>query len=413
MKSLRIFAAALLVSNLCVLPEAHAYVLNRTIAAAGGCPQVNAQRSSAGGVDRRWNTTLNSNIVTSAGGTSQRIAEVEAVIQESFAVWTAVGTGLAPSSLAALTQIQNPTSNDCNALDGFNTICFNQTASFSSSVLAFTTTVTSDQIGETLGNKQSQFIGQILDADVLFNTSSSSGFSFATPSALPSNLSSFDLESVLIHELGHFFGFSHSGVLRAMMYPFAPPRGQFTGDRPTAQAPDAPLAEDDRAGLRVLYPNPQDPNIGVIRGRVLPANPISLAAGVAAQPTPGPLTGMWGTHVVAVDADTGAVVAGTLGGWSCNPASPPTQFDGTFVIEGLPVGTAQNPRRYKLFVEPLDSPTDASNISNALRDLCRPTSPTPCRVPCNPEGAFCDFDSQGNPRGNPVVNTNFSTKVRP
>jgi hypothetical protein len=398
-KTLRIFAAALLVANLCVLPEAHAYVLNRTIAQAGGCPQVNAQRSSSGGVDRRWNTTLNSNIATTASGVLQRIAEVEAVIQESFSVWTAVGAGLSSTSLGTLTQIQNPTSNDCNSSDGLNTICFSQTASFSSGVLAFTITVTSDSLGETLGSKQSQFIGQILDADVLFNTSTTTGFSFATPSALPINQSSFDLESVLIHELGHFFGFSHSAVLRAMMYPFAPPRGQFTGDRPTAQAPDAPLAEDDRAGLRVLYPNPQDPNKGVISGRILPANPISLAAGVAAQPTPGPLTGMWGTHVVAVDADTGAVVAGTLGGWSCNPSSPPTQFDGTFVIEGLPVGTVQNPRRYKLFVEPLDSPTDASNIRNALIDLCRTDVPTPCTIPGGST--------------NPSVNTNFTTKVKP
>ncbi|HWQ03143.1 MAG TPA: hypothetical protein VNL38_01565, partial [Candidatus Nitrosotenuis sp.] len=153
----------------------------------------------------------------------------------------------------------------------------------------------------------------------------------------------------------------------------------------------------DRAGLRVLYPDALNPNVGVISGRVLPANPISLV--VADQPIPGPLTGIFGAHVVAVDADSGAVVAGTLGGWSCNPASPPTQFDGTYIIEGLPVGTVQNPRRYKLFVEPLDQPTDASNIRNALRDLCRNDVPTPCTLP------------GGN--SSPTVNVNFTTKIKP
>jgi hypothetical protein len=35
-----------------------------------------------------------------------------------------------------------------------------------------------------------------------------------------------------------------------------------------------------------------------------------------------------GRHVVAVDAASGAVIGGTLGGWSC-VAPGPAQFDGT------------------------------------------------------------------------------------
>ncbi|HWQ03368.1 MAG TPA: matrixin family metalloprotease, partial [Candidatus Nitrosotenuis sp.] len=240
---MRIFLAATLVAHLSFVPEAEAYVLNRTIAASGGCPQPNAQLATSNGVDRRWNTTLGVNILTTAAGAAQRMDEVEAVIQESFAVWTNAGTGLKPASLATLNRIPVPTTNDCNFSDGLNTLCFAQSASFSSGVLAFTTVASSDSLSDIVGTKQSQFIGQILDSDVLFNPAES----FATPTALPTNQNAYDLESVLVHELGHFFGFSHSGVLRAIMYPFAPPRGQFAGDRPTVQSPDAPLAEDDRA----------------------------------------------------------------------------------------------------------------------------------------------------------------------
>jgi hypothetical protein len=305
-----------------------------------------------------------------------------------------VGTSLNAASYQNLIRITTPVGNDCTASDGLNTICFAQSASFGSGVLAFATSITSDILGETFGPKQSQFIGQILDSDILFNPASN----FATPTALPGNQTAFDLESVLIHELGHFFGFSHSGVMRAMMFPFAPRQGQFLGDRPTQQVPDGPLSEDDRAGLRVIYPNPADPNKGSISGRILPANPISLV--LADQPTPGPMTGIHGAHVVAVDADTGAVIAGTLGGWSCDPNAPPTQFDGTYIIEGLPVGTAQNPRRYKVFAEPFDSPVVDSNIRGALVDLCRSDVPTPCTVPRNSQNQA-------------TVNTRFVTKVKP
>jgi hypothetical protein len=49
-----------------------------------------------------------------------------------------------------------------------------------------------------------------------------------------------------------------------------------------------------------------------------------------------------GAHLVAVDADTGGVIAGTLAGWSCDPANAPTHFDGSFDIERLPVGRNYN-----------------------------------------------------------------------
>ena len=61
------------------------------------------------------------------------------------------------------------------------------------------------------------------------------------------------------------------------MFPFAAAPGTFAGERPTALQPDAPLADDDRAGLRTLYTDTNDTTyVGSIQGRVLPANPLSL-----------------------------------------------------------------------------------------------------------------------------------------
>src|SRR4029077_3939916 len=135
-----------------------------------------------------------------------------------------------------------------------NSICFNQNdAGFTIGVLAFTRVVSADTSGEQLssGTLPSTFVGQILDADILLRPNDPNT-KFATPAALPSNPNAYDLESILTHELGHSFGFNHSGGWGAMMFPFAPPPGQMTGTRPIVQSPDAPLSDDDRTGLRVL-----------------------------------------------------------------------------------------------------------------------------------------------------------------
>jgi hypothetical protein len=156
------------------------------------------------------------------------------------------------------------------------------------------------------------FAGQILDADTLFRNDNQA--TYATPAALATaqGHGAYDLESLLVHELGHWFGLDHSAVWRAVMFPYAPPPGQFLGDRPTAQAPDGPLSDDDRAGIRSLYPDPSDSvNIGTISGQILPANNFALA-NIPAASTGSFVTGIFGAHVVAVDADTGSVIAATL-----------------------------------------------------------------------------------------------------
>jgi hypothetical protein len=89
-----------------------------------------------------------------------------------------------------------------------------------------------------------------------------------------------------------------------------------------------------------------------------------------------PVTGMVGAHVVAVDADTGSVIAGTLGGWSCNAASPPTQFDGSFDLERLPVGHS-----YNLYAEPLVGLAVPGDFSSVFTGLCSSSVAPTCTPP--------------------------------
>jgi hypothetical protein len=365
-----------------------------------------AARSRIAGIYRslrRWSTALpallNPTILTvAAQNTPAQITEIGQAITDSFGAWSGVtgttfDTTVYPGLLTPLGQVTaaNSCTDDAeDNVDGLNTICFNQSsAGFTSGVLVFTRTISANAPGAVVGaSAPAAFAGQILDADTLFRNDGQA--TFATPGVLatPQGQGAYDLESLLIHELGHWMGLDHSAVIRAIMFPFAPPPGQFLGYRPTVSVPVGPLADDDRTGIRSQYPDPNDTlNVGAIRGRIVPANPFALA--LFAAPSPGsPVTGMVGAHVVAVDADTGSVIAGTLRGWSCNAASPPTQFDSSFDLERLPVGHS-----YNLYAEPLVSLALPGDFSNVFTGLCSNSiEPT-----CTP----------------PALNTNFNVRMLP
>ncbi|HEV2222157.1 MAG TPA: matrixin family metalloprotease, partial [Candidatus Acidoferrales bacterium] len=347
-------------------PLARAYVRDFIVPAAGGCPQPQHQNIAIGAVPlaRQWSTSLpNLNpaaiVTTAAQGTSAQLNEIEATIQQAYGIWAGVSGTLVnassfPNALGPLarTATQNACSPDPingvqTGVDGVNTICFNQTsAAFTTGVLSFTRIMVADAPSQVFGSAPpSIFAGQIVDADVSFRNDGQA--TFATPGALATAPGAYDLESLLAHELGHVFGLDHSGVWRAIMFPFAPSPGTFFGDRPTVSAPDAPLAYDDRAGLRSLYPDPADTvDVGFISGRILPANPFALADFPATSPGEY-VTGIFGAQVVAVDAATGSVVSATLGGWTCDAANPPPQFDGSYTLGPLLIGHS-----YIVYAEP-------------------------------------------------------------
>ncbi len=367
--------------------------VRQPVAISGGsaCPVRTHQLASAGSIAVRWSTALSTSpvtIVTQNQTASGRLTEIEQAIAQSLAVWTGVsGTTLLPATITPLTR--TATQNACGS-DGLNSICFDQAdMAFTPGVLAFTRVITTDRLGVQVGSSAvSTQLGQILDADIYFNPSDSNT-TYATPQALAVNPKAYDLESVLTHELGHFLGFSHSAVWSAIMFPFAPVPGTFSGVRPTAQQLDAPLGDDDRTGLRVLYPDPADTlHVGSISGQISPANPLALPA------SPPGVTGVFGAQVVAVDATSGAAVGATIGGWSC-AAPGPAQFDGTYKIDSLPVG-----QNYIVYAEALNGAVDPSQFDNAIVSLCRNAVTDAGWPPL--QGCVV-----------PAVNTSFTARTRP
>jgi len=386
--------------GVCGIPGASGYAFDQIVpdvrqpaSVSGGsaCPVPSHDLIAPGAIAEQWSTVLGTNpvtILTQNQTSTGRLNEIEQVITQSMAVWTGVsGTILVPGTFAPVSR--TATQNACGS-DGVNSICFDQAdGAFTPGILAFTRVITADVIGVQVGTgAPSTEVGQILDADIYFNPSSSM-IAIATPAALATARTAYDFESLLIHELGHTLGFSHSAVFAAMMYPFAPAPGTFSGRRPTAQQLDAPLGDDDRTGLRVLYPAPGDTvNVGSLSGQIVPANPLSLPS------SPPGVTGIFGAHVVAVDAASGAVIGATLGGWSC-AAPGPAQFDGTYEISHLPVGHS-----YQVYAEPLDNTVYPPLVSPATGSLCR----NPTTDAGWPPLQACVV---------PAVNTSFTTRMRP
>lgn len=385
--------------------SASAYLADVTLPAAGGCPAFDRWNLSASQpLNRRWSTSLPVSPITvltvAQQNSSAQLLEIEQTISAAFDAWTGVaGTSLNaannPGAIGALGRASaaNACSNDTESnIDGLNTICFNQSSmAFTTGVLAFTRVITANAPGASVSSgPAAAFAGQILDADTLFRSDGQA--TFATPSALATaqGQGAYDLESLLTHELGHWFGLDHSAVWRAMMFPYAPSPGQYRGTRPTAAAPDAPLSDDDRTGIRALYPDPNDAiDIGAIRGRIVPANPFALA--ISPQPySAATITGIYGAHVVVVDAATGSVVAGAFAGWTCDPTNSAAmpQFDGSYAIERLPVG-----HNYWVYAEPLVGLAQPGDFGGALGSPCSAGSLTPCRPP--------------------FVDTNFSPRTLP
>lgn len=163
--------------------------------------------------------------------------------------------------------------------------------------------------------------GAIRESDIFLNTI------FDWSIAQNGEANRFDVESVMVHELGHLLGLGHSALgetepragggrtilgKRAVMFPIAYPRGNVE---------DRTLEADDVAGISDLYGNVEgNRRLGAVSGRV------TLNG-----------AGIFGAHVTVFNAATGAL----SGGFTLNA-------QGAFVIAGLPPGA------YIVRAEPLD-----------------------------------------------------------
>ena len=229
-------------------------------------------------------------------------SDFQATLSRAFATWQAVPTASISFQFAGFTGAE-PFDDD------------------GISVLGFQDDPGMDRVLGATGFVIDVFTGEIVESDVFFNSS----FLWSTSAA--GDPSRFDLESVAVHEIGHFLGLGHSALGEtevnptgdrrvlasgAVMFPISFGRG-VTRDRE--------LQPDDIAGVSDLYPDGDfERGTGEVRGRVTRNG-----------------AGVLGAHVVAFNPETGHLIAAfTL------------TRNGDFEIAGL------TPGPHIIRVEPLD-----------------------------------------------------------
>ena len=227
--------------------------------------------------------------------------DFQAAVARAFATWQAVPTATITYQFSGVTSA-NPGSDD------------------GSSVLGFRSRPDLDRVLASTSFVVDSSTGALIESDIFFNSA------FAWSVAAAGEAGKFDLESIALHEIGHFSGLGHSALgetelvstggrrvlsAEAVMFPIA-----FTSGSIAART----LKADDIAGISDLYPDGDFSNDGSLSGRVTKDG----------QP-------LFGAHVVAFNAASGQMV----GGFTLN-----TQ--GQFSIGGL------SPGLYIARVEPLD-----------------------------------------------------------
>jgi Matrixin len=253
-------------------------------------------------VTLKWSQTPVRYFVTNVGVPGVTADDFQAAVGRAFATWHAVATASISYQLAGAT----------NAVPGRDD---------GLSTLGFLSRPDLDRVLASTSFLVDASTGALLESDIFFNS--------AMPwSVSPGgDASRFDVESIALHEIGHFSGLGHSALgeteLRAgggrvvlsseaVMFPIAFTPGSTAGRR---------LKADDIAGISDLYPADGDAStLGTLSGRVTKNG-----------------SGVFGAHVVAFDPATGSLVANfTL------------NANGQFSIGGLSPG----PRIVR--VEPLD-----------------------------------------------------------
>jgi len=239
--------------------------------------------------------------VTNRGAPGVSATALQAALARAFETWQEVPTASIAFEFAGFTAA-NPSDED------------------GLSVLGFESHPELDRVLGSTSFLYDEETGELIEADIFFN----SEFAWSTGGGDPRF---FDLESIAVHEIGHFLGLGHSALgeteLRsdgsrrvlgsgAVMFPIALGNGSIR---------DRVLQADDIAGVSDLYPTGSfESSTGGIRGRARHGGAPAV-----------------GAHIVVFNTRTRALVGGFALG-----------DEGEFQIMGL------TPGPYVVRVEPLD-----------------------------------------------------------
>jgi hypothetical protein len=260
-------------------------------------------RTLRGGiVQLRWTTSPPRYFVTERGAPGVSASEFQAAIARAFATWEAVPTATISFQFAGFTSAE-PFQDDDR------------------SVLGFQDEPELERVLGATGFVVDALTGDIVESDIFFNMT----FNWSTATA--GQTGRFDLESVALHEIGHFVGLGHSALGETEL--LEPGRRRVTASGAVmfpisfgpANIADRTLQLDDIAGVSDIYPaGNYRSNTGAARGRVTMNS-----------------TPLFGAHVVAFNPANGNVIAGFT-----------TNTNGEFEITGLAPGP------HVIRVEPLD-----------------------------------------------------------
>ncbi|MDE3180348.1 MAG: matrixin family metalloprotease [Acidobacteriota bacterium] len=312
-----------------------------------------------------------SNVVTTGGPSYQQ------VIGNAFASWQQAslnGQSLVNITIQGPVALSNPPSTP-NAGDCQNVVGFTDTtkSDFPTGTIAFTSILTTFGCTVSGSNCPSgtppntyncpgsanpntvytcPLQSCMVDADIEFNPAET----FTTASTTPAN--DFDLQAIATHEIGHLLGMDHSGLASAIMFAFGDAGG----------VPSRALSVDDAIGIGSIYPSV---NFSAMTGTL--SGSVSLSS-----------KGIFGAHVVVIDASSGNAVTDAI-----------TNQDGSYSIAGVPPG------QYNVIALPLAGIYDLTNFSGwacgygeNVPPCCDPTQDTSCNKtnalspPTNYSGKF-------------------------